>query len=190
MLSMRIGSLSAKTASSARLFSISSARYNNPLPSTPEMKSDKSWIQSSEETNSKADIARDVVGLARSIQESTQPPLEINSQFTRRFTFGESYDPFDFSNNKLDMERKQHFAKNKKVTDPFERTGINPRTLYLMPEILSRFLTSTGQILPRSITGCSAQNQKHLSDAIRTARCCGLLSATHKHSRYLPSRNL
>ncbi|ABN67434.1 30S ribosomal protein S18 [Scheffersomyces stipitis CBS 6054] len=177
--------VSSRAAGSVRTFAVSAVRTNSPLPSTPEMKSEKSWVNNEENT-----ITRDVVGLARSIQESTQPPLDISSQFTRRFTFGENYDPFDFSNNKLDMEKKHNYARNKQIADPFETTGINPSTLYLMPEILSRFLTSTGQILPRSITGCSAKNQKLLSDAIRTARCCGLLSATHKHSRYLPSRNL
>ncbi|ODV80886.1 ribosomal protein S18 [Suhomyces tanzawaensis NRRL Y-17324] len=140
--------------------------------------------------NGKNDITRDVVGIARSIQENTQPPLDIAAGFTRRFTFGESYDPFDFSNTKLSMERKTFRKSKNTVSDPFERTGIDPRNLYAMPEILSRFITSTGQILPRSVTGCNGKNQKRLSDAIKTARACGLLSSTHKHARYLPSRNL
>lgn len=155
------------------------------LPSTPEMKSSNSWAN-----KQSPNITKDVVGIARQIQETTQPPLDISSQFTRRFTFGDSYDPFDFSQNKFDMEKSSYKKKTQMVSDPFERTGIDPQTLYTMPEILSRFLTSTGQILPRSLTGCSAKNQKKLSNAIKTARACGLLSVVHKHSKYLPTRNL
>lgn len=126
--------------------------------------------------------------MARTIEETNEPPLDISAQFTRRFNFGESYDPFDFSNTKFNMERKAF--NQKKISDPFERTGIDPRNLYTMPEILSRFVTSTGQILPRAVTGCNAKNQKKLSYAIKTARACGLLSSTHKHGRYLPNRTL
>jgi small subunit ribosomal protein S18 len=162
------------------------AKRANILPSTPQMKSQGVW--SSENKNSDSQITRDVVGMARTIEETNEPPLDISAQFTRRFNFGESYDPFDFSNTKFNMERKAF--NQKKISDPFERTGIDPRNLYTMPEILSRFVTSTGQILPRAVTGCNAKNQKKLSYAIKTARACGLLSSTHKHGRYLPNRTL
>lgn len=171
--------------------SLSSTSFlSNSLPSTPEMRSSESWSKNS--TMNSNSITSKVVGIARSLQETTQAPISIDSAFTKKFSAGDSYDPFDFSNDKLDIEKRLYRSKNNagNTKDPFEQAGIDPCNLYTMPEILSRFLTSTGQILPREVTGCSAKNQKKLSAAIKRARCCGLLASTHKHSRYIPKRNM
>jgi len=37
-------------------------------------------------------------------------------------------------------------------------------------EILSRFVTDTGKILPRRITGMTAQQQRHVTRIIKQAR--------------------
>lgn len=165
--------------------------YNKSLPSTPEMKSTESWAGNENTSNDNSVISK-VVGMARSIQENTQPPINIAKPFTKRFNPSETYDPFDFSNDKMDIEKRERrqTIPYEKMTDPFDKAGIDPLDIYTMPEILSRFLSSTGQILPREITGCNAKNQKKLSNAIKRARTCGLLSTVHKHSRYLPSRNM
>lgn len=165
------------------------------LPSSPDMKSTKSWSNKTGGEHDNGSLTREVVGMTKRIVESSQPPLQIAPNFTRNFQPRENYDPFDFSNTRLVMDRKAKMKDNrsqdsKTTTDPFERTGIDPRNLYCMPEILSKYLTSTGQILPRSVTGCNARNQKRLSDAIKTARACGLLSSTHKHEKFLPVRQL
>ncbi|CUM47471.1 uncharacterized protein AC631_01225 [Debaryomyces fabryi] len=184
-----------KAASGARVTPVrfigTTARlYNKSLPSTPEMKSNESWA-GNESSNNNSVISR-VVGMARSLQENTQPPINIAKPFTKKFNLSETYDPFDFSNDKMDIEKRERrqTIPYEKMMDPFEKAGIDPLDIYTMPEILSRFLSSTGQILPREITGCNAKNQKKLSNAIKRARTCGLLSTVHKHSRYLPTRNM
>mmetsp|Transcript_1259 Transcript_1259/g.1283 ORF Transcript_1259/g.1283 Transcript_1259/m.1283 type:complete len:193 (-) Transcript_1259:145-723(-) len=165
--------------------------YNKSLPSTPEMKSSESWAENESSNNNNSVISR-VVGMARSLQENTQPPINIAKPFTKKFNLSETYDPFDFSNDKMDIEKRERrqTIPYEKMVDPFEKAGIDPLDIYTMPEILSRFLSSTGQILPREVTGCNAKNQKKLSNAIKRARTCGLLSTVHKHSRYLPTRNM
>lgn len=166
--------------------------YNKSLPSTPEMKSGEVWAGDENTNNNNNSVISRVVGMARSLQENTQPPINIGRPFTKKFNLSETYDPFDFSNDKLDIERreKRQAVSYEKMTDPFKKAGIDPLDVYTMPEILSKFLSSTGQILPREITGCNAKNQKRLSNAIKRARTCGLLSTVHKHSRYLPVRNM
>ncbi|CUM67787.1 uncharacterized protein PRCAT00005492001 [Priceomyces carsonii] len=165
------------------------------LPSSPEMKSNEPWSNERSENataNSKSSITSKVVGIARSLQENTQPPINIDSQYTRKFSLGDTYDPFDLSSDKLDIERREARTRANSANriDKFDRAGIDPLDLYTMPEILSGFLTSTGQILPREVTGCNAKNQKKLGIAIKRARSCGLLASVHKYSRYLPQRNM
>jgi small subunit ribosomal protein S18 len=163
------------------------------LPSSGEMKSQEEWIKSTDGSSSSKSAIFKVVQSARNLQDNSRkdPPLNISSRYTRRFNPGQTYDPFDFSMDKLAMEqRERRNATRKDLRDPFEASGINPVDLYTMPEILSKFLTATGQILPRDVTGCSASNQKKLGIAVKRARSCGVLSTVHKHARYLPARNL
>lgn len=182
-----------------RFMSRTCVRHNQaPLPSTPAMKSGNAWSKNQVEL-SEGSLTGRVVRMTKKISETSQAPLEIAPMFTKVFQQRESYDPFDFSNTRLVMDKKAYTKDFKSgasattttlIADPFERTGIDPRNLYCMPDILSKFITSTGQILPRAITGCNARNQKKLADAIKTARACGLLSSTHKHEKFLPMRNL
>ncbi len=46
---------------------------------------------------------------------------------------------------------------------------------YKHPEILARFITDAGKILPRRITGTSAKNQRRLVREIKRARAIALL---------------
>ncbi len=46
---------------------------------------------------------------------------------------------------------------------------------YKHPEVLKRFITDNGKILPRRITGTSAKNQRRLVREIKRARAIGLL---------------
>jgi small subunit ribosomal protein S18 len=46
---------------------------------------------------------------------------------------------------------------------------------YRKPEILERFVTQSGKILPRRITGTSAKNQRRLARQIKLARVLALL---------------
>ncbi|POQ98305.1 30S ribosomal protein S18 [Alkalispirochaeta sphaeroplastigenens] len=46
---------------------------------------------------------------------------------------------------------------------------------YKRPDVLRRFLTENGKILPRRITGTSAKNQRKLVREIQRARYLGML---------------
>ena len=46
---------------------------------------------------------------------------------------------------------------------------------YRKPEILERFITQSGKILPRRVTGTSAKNQRRLARQIKLARVLALL---------------
>jgi small subunit ribosomal protein S18 len=46
---------------------------------------------------------------------------------------------------------------------------------YKHPEVLRRFVTDNGKILPRRITGTSAKNQRRLVREIKRARAVALL---------------
>lgn len=46
---------------------------------------------------------------------------------------------------------------------------------YKRPDVLRRFVTESGKILPRRITGTSAKNQRKLVKEIKRARYLGLL---------------
>ena len=70
--------------------------------------------------------------------------------------------------------------RRRKKVDPFEQ---NPAWTidYKNPELLKLFVTSTGKILPRRITGVNARNQRKLRSAILRARQIALLPyTTHK----------
>ncbi|QBO36247.1 30S ribosomal protein S18 [Periweissella cryptocerci] len=46
---------------------------------------------------------------------------------------------------------------------------------YKDTELLERFISERGKILPRRVTGTSAKNQRKLTTAIKRARIMGLL---------------
>jgi small subunit ribosomal protein S18 len=54
---------------------------------------------------------------------------------------------------------------------PKESPVKNPEELTFMDaEVLRRYTTGTGKILPRKYTGLSAKQQRHVSNAIKRAR--------------------
>ena len=65
---------------------------------------------------------------------------------------------------------------------PFRRRKVDPFIAdpsldidYKDPRLLRRFLTDTGKILPRRLTGLTASHQRKVSRAIKRARVLGLL---------------
>lgn len=187
-----IKGLNAVGKSSSRLFSVASSLRNSKiLPSTPQMKSE-AWTS---RNSGDMDITKKVMGMARSVQEKSLPPIIVDKELIKPFQYNSTYNPFDFSMTRVVMEGNWT-KKNKKPqtrykggkNDIFKKAGIDPRDLYLMPEILSRFITSSGQIMPREVTGCTDANQKKLGIAIKRARVAGLLSYTGRHGRFMPKR--
>jgi small subunit ribosomal protein S18 len=76
--------------------------------------------------------------------------------------------------------QKINWRRRKKV-DPFEQNK-NWKIDYKNPELLKLFVTSTGKILPRRITGVNALNQRKLRQEILRARQIALLPYTTHHS--------
>lgn len=195
MLSLRtvlVRSLRRTFLVTPKVLNANNNNESEALPSTPEMKSLETWSESSKADSS---ITKTVVGMARNIQETSRPPLEIDKKFAKRFDFGSVYDPFDFTLDKRHIENKMRDLKKPSILnydngahDPFVRAGISPLDLYMMPEVLSRFVSPVGHIYPREKTRCNPTNQKKLSIAIKRARSLGLLSPQHKHNRFTPFR--
>ncbi len=67
--------------------------------------------------------------------------------------------------------------RRRRKIDPFDQ---NPswELDYKNPELLKLFVTRTGKILPRRITGVSARNQRKLRRAILRSRQIALLPYT------------
>jgi small subunit ribosomal protein S18 len=71
--------------------------------------------------------------------------------------------------------------RRRRKVDPFEQNAdwdLN----YKNPDLLKLFLTSTGKILPRRITGVSAGNQRKLRREVLRARQIALLPYTTHYS--------
>ncbi|WPK26192.1 hypothetical protein PUMCH_003540 [Australozyma saopauloensis] len=177
--------------SSVRSFTSGAVRCNDILPSSPKMKT-QAWTSGPSDD---MDITKKVMGMARKVQEKSLPPIIVEKLLLSLFGNSTTYNPFDFSMTKKvmeeNLERKNRNPQAKYKggkNDVFKKAGIDPRDLYLMPEILSKFLSPTGQILPREVTGCTDQNQKKLGIAIKRARVAGLLSYTGRHGRFMPKR--
>lgn len=61
----------------------------------------------------------------------------------------------------------------KKILDYFITNKIRPD--YKEVEVLKKFVSDRGKIMPRSRTGLTARNQKRLAIAVKRARYLGLL---------------
>lgn len=52
---------------------------------------------------------------------------------------------------------------------------------YLKPEVLERFITDGGKILPRRVTGTCAKHQRELTTTIKRARSLAFIPYLKKH---------
>ncbi|CAL9734067.1 small ribosomal subunit protein bS18m [Monosporozyma servazzii] len=95
----------------------------------------------------------------------------VEPRFMKQFNSESIYDPFDFSLARINLDKKSQ-QSNK----PLKK--INPLDLYLSPDILSKYVSSTGKILHRDVTGLSPKDQRLISKAIRRCQAIGLMSKT------------
>lgn len=123
---------------------------------------------------------------AKESGSSASQNKKIDPRLVKKFQSGTTYDPFDFSLARLHLDKK--FSSKNSSNDLFEKNGVDPLDLYTNPEFLSQFVTSSGKILHRDVTGLSAKNQRRLSKAIRRCQAIGLMSKTHRDVSFLPSR--
>ncbi|EDO15784.1 hypothetical protein Kpol_478p20 [Vanderwaltozyma polyspora DSM 70294] len=128
----------------------------------------------------------DLTQVNNELAESEQK-TQIDAKFSRRFKLSSTYDPFDFSLAKLHLDTKFKTKSNSK-NDIFEVCGINPLDLYSNPEYLSHFLSSTGRILHRDVTGLSVKNQRRMSKAVRRCQAIGLLPKTCRDSSFVSAK--
>lgn len=117
----------------------------------------------------------------------TSENTNIARQFQTNFPIGTTYDPFDFSMAKIHLEKKK-LREKRLQTNGFDRKNLNPLDFYTTPRYLSAYLSNTGKILNREVTGLSNKNQKRLTVAIKRAINAGLLSPVHKDVGLLPHR--
>lgn len=153
------------TSASTRLFSSATAKLGSGVRITP---------------NRKTQVELETV-------TQVETNKRVDPRLMKNFARDSTYDPFDFSLAKIHLDKKNNAAKHK-ANDMFDKFGVNPLDLYTSPEILSQFISSTGKILHRDVTGLSAKNQRRLSKAIRRCQAIGLLSKTHKDVSFLPTR--
>ncbi|MBS0622256.1 MAG: 30S ribosomal protein S18 [Verrucomicrobia bacterium] len=74
----------------------------------------------------------------------------------------------------MNIVRKKRRSSKRKKACPFTEAGIQ-HIDYKDVDLLRRFITEQGKILPKRITGVSARHQRLLSNAIKRARYIALL---------------
>lgn len=118
------------------------------------------------------------------IRSQNTKKLDIDPAFIKKFTPGTTYDPFDFSMDKLRLQQvyRAHLPKK----DIFDKNEINPLSLWTDSKSLSKFISTNGSILPGRMTGTRGKNQRRLAKAIKRARAAGLLSTVHRDVSLLP----
>lgn len=104
----------------------------------------------------------------------------ILPNLVKEFQKGHTYDPFDFSIAKLNLEKKQAKLERANQIGIFDKKKLNPLNYYTNSRELSAFVSSTGRIQPRDVTNLTVKNQKRLAKAIKRARAVGLLSSVHR----------
>jgi small subunit ribosomal protein S18 len=96
--------------------------------------------------------------------------------YSKRFNFPE----VTLENNVEKPRRKRRFSSRKKRT-------LDPNLVidYKYPEVLKRFITDRGKIIPRRISGATAHQQRQIALAVKRARFLGLIhsAVTHRHER-------
>ncbi|MCS7206156.1 MAG: 30S ribosomal protein S18 [Leptospiraceae bacterium] len=73
--------------------------------------------------------------------------------------------------------------EDKTVKYRFKKRVLDTRGLvidYRNPEVLKRFITKTGKILPRRLTGATAKVQRKIAKEIKRARMANLLPFTKR----------
>ncbi|CAI2181855.1 2755_t:CDS:2 [Funneliformis geosporum] len=103
--------------------------------------------------------------------------IESQVKYGKIFRYGELYAPYELNEDKYKGKRNTGRSTRKPPSvDIFNALKLNP----LNYKLLSNFVSDMGRILPRSITGLTAKNQRKLAKAIKRARSFGLIPSTHR----------
>ena len=79
-----------------------------------------------------------------------------------------------------DFRRKKSVNRNKNKYCKFTAEGVD-QIDYKDIDVLKKYITETGKIIPSRITGTKAHYQKQLAVAIKRARFLALLPFTDQH---------
>ena len=85
------------------------------------------------------------------------------------------------SKNKKGFKRKKNLNRNKNRYCFFTAKGIE-QIDYKDIDILKKYISETGKIIPSRVTGTKSHYQKQLAVAIKRARYLALLPYTDQHS--------
>lgn len=136
---------------------------------------------SKEESNHIEKKNNDLVSLSdnEEIKKGKETEVKLSEQVTSRAT-----------NNSNDADRDRHkaqysLARKKPEGGRFQqrRRVLDTRTVvvdYKKPTTLSRFISKTGKIYPRRMTGATALIQRRIAREIKYARHVGLLPYTNR----------
>ncbi|ODQ50129.1 ribosomal protein S18 [Saitoella complicata NRRL Y-17804] len=117
----------------------------------------------------------------QSTEDDPETPIRLSRNTIREFSYGQTYEPRDFSFEKaeevrLDRRHKRGMVKR----DRIEALGVNPEKEWKNPFLLNAFVTEMGRIRPASDTGISAKNQRRVARAIKRARAFGVMPVYSK----------
>ncbi|CCK72756.1 mitochondrial 37S ribosomal protein bS18m RSM18 KNAG_0L01360 [Huiozyma naganishii CBS 8797] len=125
---------------------------------------------SDKERSGRIDLTSDLRKSARA-NSRNNPSKNVDPRLVKQFANESIYDPFDFSLERIRLDRK--FRSTEKPLGP-----VNPMNLYSSPEMLVRYVSSSGKILHSDVTGLAHKDQKRLAKAIRRCQAIGLMSKT------------
>lgn len=125
-------------------------------------------------------VADNVLGLNEKKDEKSGKSQKKDGSSKEEDVPADKVDPF---NVRLPLGVRPNFLDQPKPTRPAVLVS-HPNDIHFTNTwLLSRFLSRTGQILPRRETGLSAKMQRKLAKTVKRARQMGLLSY---RDRYLP----
>ena len=81
------------------------------------------------------------------------------------------------------MEREFDKTKKQKRVVGRKKRTLDPQTVidYKYPDVLKRFITDRGKIIPRRISGANAEQQRLICNAVKQARYLGLIQSSSAH---------
>ncbi|GMM28572.1 mitochondrial 37S ribosomal protein [Martiniozyma asiatica (nom. inval.)] len=101
------------------------------------------------------------------------------------------YDPYDFT---IASQKSKNYLRKVKTeltmeNSAFNAPQVNPETFYILPHLLSGYMSQSGNILHRSVTKLSDRKQRQMTKAIKRARSFGMLSSVARDVSTFPKRN-
>lgn len=123
-------------------------------------------------------------------QQLQQKKSSVSQTFINDFSEQTTYDPFDFSIAKTRYNKRINRINRERAMkkSSFNAEEVDPTDFYCMPQLLSKYMNTSGQILHHTVTGLSTKKQKAMAKAVKRARAFGLISSVGKDVSTFPRR--